>query len=249
MNMALLDSTSSALLVYREVGVQFRPDMVVLNFMDDFPDNLQEVHQRPHHPHHRLDERGELVLVAPMEKDTGTPWEWFKRTSRLYRLLANKLLESRLYFRAQRLERDLRFRLARVRGGEWATAPGDAESERRRLLIERGWPLTLKIIAAFQERVERDGGRFVLSDGRRLYARNVGTVYRNRDIEEFCRERGIPYIPAYEVVDGLDAQPEPEQFLLNDHHPTPLGNEVIARFLAERLSRIIERRNGAAGIE
>jgi len=237
LNMALLDSTSSAFLTYKHLGASFRPDMVVLNFMDDFPDNLLEVHRQPHHPHHRLDGEGRLVSVPPVAKDLETPWERFKRFSRLYRSLANKLLESRLYARARGAERELRFRLSSRSKEDRAT---DAEAERRRLLVERGWPLTLEILAAFQEQVERDGARFVLSDGGRLHVRNVGTVYSNRDIEAFCRERGIAYIPTYKAVDRLEAEPERSRFFLTDHHPTPLGNEVLGRFLAEKLAEMIE---------
>src|SRR5438128_7260888 len=73
------------------------PDVVILYFRDDFPDNVMQIHGRGFSPYHKIDSNGQLVYIPPAPKDVAPLWETFKKSSMFYRLLANKILESKNY--------------------------------------------------------------------------------------------------------------------------------------------------------
>lgn len=233
LNMASVDSTSSQLLVYERYGRELRPDLVLSYFMDDFPDNLLEVHGRPHLPHHRLDAAGELVLQPPVPRDLDSPVERLKRASLLYRAVANRILESKLYNDARVLAALARGRLRGGGGG------GGGVEARQRALVERGWPLTLALIEAFRSTAEADGARFVLVDGLKFNEVNVATVHGNVDLEAACAARGIGYLATYDVLAAMKSAENRPELFFRDHHPRPLGNDILARALAARLAELL----------
>jgi len=99
--------------------------------------------------------------------------------------------------------------------------------------------LTLRLIRYFRDEVEADGAKFVLVDGQAFYDVNVGTRYKNRDLEEYCRENGIAYIPAYVRYAQLKGSPEKSIYFFLDDHMKPAGTRAMSEFLAEELKKFI----------
>lgn len=240
LNMAAVDSTSSELVIYEKVGVNYDPDMVICYFMDDFGDNIIETHPKEYYPYHLIGENGELVYVKPVLKDITTPWERVKRSSMLYRLLANKWLESKLYHNMTELGKKLAYHINRIGGAEEEGAVVDPDEWRRKILIEKSWPLTLRLIELFRDTVEKNGAEFVLVDGKLFNDLNVGTVYSNKDLEAFCKEKNIHYIPVYDLHDKLLFGPDKSEYFFKDNHPTPKGNKELTMVVAEGVRKILE---------
>jgi len=229
------DGTSAQIMTYKEIGRSFKPDLVIGYFMDDFPDNVMQIHGRTYSPYYKIDQNGELVYIPPIPKDTSTLWERFKQTSSFYRLLANKFLESKFYFQVVRFEKNL---ISYVRGIGSSNPDGlgkDYETTRKEICIKEGWPLTLRLIKHFKEEVEESGSQFVLVDGEEFYDVNVGSVYANRDLAEYCLKNGISYIPGYERYAQLKSVVNPQKYFFKDHHLTALGNEEVARFVGQKI--------------
>ena len=237
------DGTSSQVMMYQKIGRQFRPDLVICYFMDDFPDNVVQIHRREYSPYHKLTDSGELALIPPIPKGPPDLWERFKKASRLYRLLANKVLESKAYndlneFRNQILHA-FHTSLASAKNGE---QKGYIDL-RQEICISESWPLTTRLIRHFRDQVEADGGKFVLVDGEPFYDVNVGTRYKNKDLEKYCRENGINYIPAYVPYAKIKDLRDQGKYFFRDNHLRPAGNRIMGRFLAEEILKIIPPRN------
>ena len=64
----------------------------------------------------------------------------------------------------------------------------------------------------------------------------MGTVYNNIDIESFCHQKGIIYIPIYKELERMKSENQTHgDLFFKDHHPTDIGNERLALFLSEAL--------------
>ena len=240
-NMSSVDSTNAELITYEKIGAGYYPDLVVCYFMDDFDDNIIDTHSKVYYPYYELDEGGELVYIPPVLKDTSTLWERFKKSSSLYRLLANKLLESKLYHNMTELgEKLLYYSRKLIESGD---AIEDPSEWRRKILIQKSWPLTLRVIELFRDEVEKNGSKFVLVDGKIFNDLNVGTVYSNKDLEAFCKQKNINYIPVYDLHDKLMFSSNKSEYFFKDNHPTHLGNKELSLVLAEGIRKILKKDN------
>jgi len=237
------DGTSPQILTYKKIGRNYDPDLVLLYFMQDFWDNLSQLHRRDYSPYHRLSANGELILIPPLPKGSPELWEQFKKASRLYRLLANKLLESKLYNDLKGLKDEVRHSFRR------RVQPGKKEGKSfkelsREMCINESWPLTLQLIRYFRDQVETDGKKFVLVDGQEFSDGSVGTRYHNKDLETFCRQNGIAYIPAYTRYAEIRNSKDREKYLFLDNHMKVPGNRIMSRFLAEEIKKLIPSKTG-----
>lgn len=237
------DGTSAQFLTYEKIGRRFNPDVVICYFMDDFPDNTIKIHGRGYSAYHRVDTNGELVVAPPLPKDTSTPVEQFKANSRLYRLVANKILESKIYNETIHLKNSLVHAVKETVGTSHAGASGGSYAdERKRICVEESWPLTLRLIQRFRDSVEKDGGLFILIDGEPFYDVNVGTVYSNLDFEDFCLENNISYIPAYRKYAELRSNPDAGRYFFRDHHMKPMGYWEMSAVLARDIKAILSEK-------
>ena len=233
------DSTSAQILAFEKIGVYFEPDLVICYFMADFADNLLEIHKRKYSAYHRITASGELVYVPPLPKDTPIFFERFKRTSLLYRLLANKFLESKVYHDYLRIYNQLSYAVERNNSRQNYEHINDYRKYRKKILTRKGWPLTLKLIEHFRDKVEENNAQFLVVDGREFSDNNVSPVYSNKDFEAFCTEKGINYIPGYKELFRLQSSGNSEEHFFVDQHPTALANEKISLFLLEEIKRFL----------
>jgi hypothetical protein len=203
--------------------------------MDDFPDNVFKIHNRAFSPYHKIGENGEIAYVPPIPKDHSTLWERFKATSQFYRLCANKLFESKLY-------NDLNVFLKNV--VLFATSQDIKTDQKhaknvteviRQICINESWPLTLKLLKHFKEKVELDGTRFILVDGAPFSKNSVGMKYSNKDLFNYCRENNIEYLSVYEKLAEIRTYENRTKYFFKDNHPTPLANREMSLHFAEKL--------------
>ena len=177
--------------------------------------------------------------IPPVPKDMSAPWERFKAGSMLYRVLANKILESKVYNDIVKVANDL----ALAVGGADKTSGGDSAVKyvewRRKICIEESWPLTLRLIQLFKETVEQNGAHFILVDGEPFYDESVGSVYSNHDLEEFCRRNGINYIAAYKPYSKLKSSTDTSRYFFRDHHLKPEGIKQMSVVIAEHINAIL----------
>ena len=234
LNMATAeDSTCAAFTAYKVIGKDFSPDVVICYFMNDFHDNIFETHQRTRSPYYEINPEGELIFVPPLSVDTTTPWEQFKRSSLLYRLLANKLLASKLYHNINQQLNNARYYFR----ADVNTSNNEGESfaeTRKMVLREKGWPTTLRILQEFNAEVEKNGAKFVLVDGT-PFEEGFSGGYTNKDLKAFCDKNSIQYIPVYDEYMRLKKDKNKAKYFLEDGHPTILGNEIISQQLAQKL--------------
>src|SRR5712691_9108200 len=236
MNMASgEDGTSPELLTYEEIGKNFHPDLVILYFRDDFPDNVMQIHGRGFSPYHKIDSSGQLVYIPPAPKDAALLWETFKKSSMLYRLLANKILESKNYNDFLEMKNELLHTISNTMSADKSKNKKSYEEIRKNICINEAWPLTLRLIQSFKYPVEKNGSHFILVDGQEFYDTNVGTVYSNKDLEDFSRENHINYLPSYKKHSELLKSENTQRYTLRDGHLTALGNKEMSIFLADEI--------------
>jgi hypothetical protein len=237
MNMASgEDGTSSELLTYEEIGKNFTPDLVILYFRDDFPDNVIQIHGRGFSPYHKIDSSGQLVYIPPALKETAPLWETFKKRSMFYRLLANKVLESKNYNDFLKMKNELLHTISHTMSTDKGKEKKRHEEVRKAICINESWPLTLRLIQAFKHQVEKNGSHFILVDGQEFHNINVGTVYSNKDLEDFSKMNRINYIPSYKKHSELLESGDKQRYTLGDGHLNALGNKEMSVFLADEIS-------------
>ena len=150
------DSTCAEFKAYQVIGEKYSPDIVICFFMDDFEDNIIETHQRTRSPYYIFDKKGALVFVPPIPVDTTTFWETFKRSSLLYRLLANKLLESKFYNNGMNLLYKIKYSLKHQTEKNTNKEDNFLETKNK-VLKNKSWPITLRLIQEFNDSVEKMG--------------------------------------------------------------------------------------------
>jgi hypothetical protein len=236
MNMASgEDGTSPAFLTYEDIGKNFTPDLVILYFRDDFPDNVMQIHGRGFSPYHKIDSSGQLVYIPPALKETAPLWETFKKSSLLYRLLANKILESKNYNDFLKMKSELLHTISHTASTDKGKEKKRHEEVRKAICINESWPLTLRLIQAFKYQVEKNGSHFILVDGQEFHDINVGTVYSNKDLEDFSRMNHINYISSYKKHAELFKSEDKKRYALRDGHLNALGNKEMSIFLADEI--------------
>jgi hypothetical protein len=72
-------------------------------------------------------------------------------------------------------------------------------------------------------------------DGQEFHDINVGTVYSNKDLEDFARMNHINYIPSYKKHAELLKSEGERRYTLKDGHLTALGNKEMSVFLADEI--------------
>jgi hypothetical protein len=236
MNMASgEDGTSPELLTYEEIGKNFTPDLVILYFRDDFPDNVIQIHGRGFSPYHKIDSSGQLIYIPPALKETVSLWETFKKRSMFYRLLANKVLESKNYNDFLKMKNELLYTMSHTVSTDNGKEKKRYQEVRKAICINESWPLTLYLIQVFKHEVEKNGSRFILVDGQEFHTTNVGTVYSNKDLESFSKMNGINYIPSYNKYSELLKYEDKQRYTLRDGHLNALGNKEMSIFLADEI--------------
>jgi hypothetical protein len=236
MNMASgEDGTSPELLTYEAIGKNFTPDLVILYFRDDFPDNVMQLHGRGFSPYHKIDSSGQLVYIPPARKETAPLWETFKKSSMLYRLLANKILESKDYNDFVKMKNQLLHTIIKAVSTGKDKHKKSYGDIRKAICINESWPLTLRLTQEFKFQVEKNGSQFILVDGQEFHDGNVGTVYSNKDLEDFSRMNHINYIPSYKKYAELLKSEDKQRYTLRDGHLTTLGNKEMSIFLADEI--------------
>lgn len=231
------DSTVSQYLTYQYIGKYFSTDIVICYFMSDFHDNIFETHQRTRSPYYNINANGELIFIKPQYVDSSSPLEKFKRSSLLYRLFANKFLESKLYFNLNKTQQKIRY-FFHPTGNHNQQKMVDLSENRKKIMREKAWPITLRLLQEFKKEVIKNGGQFMLIDGR-LITDEFGGVYSNHDLELFCKENSIPYIAAFAEYEQLRKGQDSEKYFFKDGHPTIQGNEIISNLLVEKLIPLV----------
>lgn len=236
------DSTSCQIRTYETIGREYSPDIVICYFDDDFGDNVFEVNGIAYSPYHKLDDKGELRYIPPRPKDTTSAWEWFKKTSRLYRLFANKLFESKFYNDLLKFNKNTMGLITHLFDKTLQPQTNLYSQRVKKICTEKSWPLTLKLIEHFKKIVEADGADFIIVDGLKFNDNFVGLTYSNKDLEAFCRKSGIHYIAAYpkhyELKTGIDKK----IYFFKDNHPKAIGNKLISEYVAEKMVPFLENR-------
>jgi len=245
MNMASgEDSTSAQFLVYKNIGTNFHPDLVICYFMADFPDNILETHHRTRSPYHSLNKSGELEDILPVPVNLATPFERFKRSSLLYRLFANKLLASKAYNDAKAIANKALYSLrpkSPSTGETKAKASSSYAEQRMNALRTKSWPVTLKLITEFRDIVEKNGSKFILIHGRNLTAGNTGG-YTNQDFINFLKRNEISYILAYDIYEEIRFhRPKEENLFFEDSHPRAAGNDILGHHIADNLASYFQQ--------
>ena len=227
------DSTPAEYLTYKRIGRDFSPDIVICYFMNDFHDNILETHYRTRSPYYGLDKTGKLFFIPPVPVDLTTPWEKFKRASRLYRLMANKFLSSKLYHDINQYQD----KLSLLFQEEQNISTTEVVKDRNYYLKNKAWPVTLKLLIKFRDEVNKEGGIFILVDGYPIREETAGG-FTNKSLETFCKKNSIKYIPAYkEYLEFKHA--EDRHYFLLDAHPTSLGNEKLTEILLKKLPSVL----------
>jgi len=194
-----------------------------------------QIHGRGFSPYHKIDSSGQLVYIPPALKDTAPLWETFKKNSMLYRLLANKILESKDYNDFLEMKNELLHTISNTMSADKSKNKKSYEEIRKNICINEAWPLTLRLIQSFKYQVEKNGSHFILVDGQEFYDTNVGTVYSNKDLEDFSRENHINYLPSYKKHSELLKSENTQRYTLRDGHLTALGNKEMSIFLADEI--------------
>ncbi|NLD36518.1 MAG: hypothetical protein GX654_06585 [Desulfatiglans sp.] len=238
------DSTSNQIRTYEVIGTKFKPDLVVCYFMNnDFFDNVQSLHIKEYSPYHKIGENDKLVYIPPVPKNHDSLWERFKQSSLLYRLITNKLFESRFYNDLNVLKADILSYLKHSRNNGDSNEALNYDEMVRTTIANEAWPLTLRLVKYFKEQVEGNGSKFLLVDGSGFENNPVGKTYSNKDLEEYCFENEIDYIHVYEKYNEIFSHKDRGKYLLNDNHPTPYANREIALFFAEKLEKFLMNNN------
>jgi hypothetical protein len=198
-----------------------------------------QLHGRGFSPYHKIDSRGQLVYIPPALKETAPLWETFKKSSMLYRLLANKILESKNYNDFLKMKNELLHTISHTGSTDNGKNKKSYEDIRKAICINESWPLTLRLIQAFKYQVEKNGSQFILVDGQEFHDINVGTVYSNKDLEDFSRINHINYIPSYKKHSELLKSADKQRYLLKDSHLTALGNKEMSVFLADEIRTLL----------
>jgi lysophospholipase L1-like esterase len=214
-------STDQELLLWREHGLEYRPDAVVLVFV------VNDLHfnGRPlGHGHPKPTVRmvgDELVLgnVPVPESGAALRAKYFlMRHSGLFNLLRERLRSAARETGLNELAGDEA--LAEAAGG---ADPIDAEA------------LTRRLVAGLRDEVEAAGARFLV-----LLAITNADLSANQDANErllaWCRESGVACADTYPAFrDHARAHPDDVLFLQDRSHWSPLGHEIAARVLAAAL--------------
>jgi hypothetical protein len=229
------DSTSNQLQTYEVIGRSYNPDLVICYFVDDFSDNVFKIHNRVFSPYHKIGENGEIVYVPPIPKDHSTLWEKFKATSQFYRLCANKLFESKFYNDFNLFLKNVVFFVTPKDKKADEKQANSVTEARRQICINESWPLTLKLLKHFKERVEKNGSRFILVDGAPFSENSVGTKYSNKDLLNYCRQNNIEYLSVYEKLAEIRNYENRAKYFFKDNHPTPLANRKMSLYFAKKL--------------
>lgn len=238
MNMASAeDSTAAQFLTYQLIGAKFDPDIVICYFMSDFHDNIIETHKRTRSPYYGLNEDNSLYFIPPVPVDTEKPLEKFKRASMLYRLLANKFLESKIYHNATSFMEQSFSRFKQGSNKDKKEKKG-FDQRRQEIMREKAWPVTTALLKAFHEKAAQDGAVFVLVDGR-IIKNEFGGAYKNDDLKKFCNGIGIKYISLYEKYEKMRKGPHKAEYFLDDGHPTIRGNEELSRILSTKFRQVL----------
>ena len=207
--------------------------------MSDFHDNIIETHQRTRSPYYEIDAKGELVFIPPQHVDVTSPWEQFKRASLLYRLLANKFLESKLYFDLNQSLQQISYFFQFSDSKDKAQKKSiDPQENRKKIMREKAWPITLRVLQEFRKEVIKNGAQFVLIDGR-IITDEFGGVYSNQDLELFCKKNSIPYFAVFAEYNQLKKGKDSEKYFLKDGHPSTPGNQILSNILFNKLSLLI----------
>ena len=246
LNMAVgTEATNGQIVTYEEIGTKFDADLIICYFMDDFGDNVLELSGNKHAPYYRIDENNELVYYPPVPKDTGSFMGKFKRQwCFFYRLVANKVTESNFYHNYKILKKRLSLYLKEglISNHKSNEETKNYDSMKKQIYINRSWPLTLRLIKYFKDRVESNGAQFIVSDGR-IFDENVGSVYSNKDFEHYCILNDINYIPSYKILAEITSTKDSNKYFLVDGHPNQLGNKMISKFLSEGIKKFMIKNN------
>jgi hypothetical protein len=234
------DSTASQLLAYQNIGKAYSPDVVICHFMCDFRDNIFETHQRTRSPYFVFDKGNNLKFAPPVPVDMTTPVQRLKKSSLLVRHMANKLLASKFYHDLNTLKNNLRsFRFTNQKDDQVPEIKKYIQPTHKQLveqiLSTKSWPLTMRIIEEFRREVEKDGGHFILVDGKHFQPHTAGK-YSNENLARFCKANDITYIPVFEEYQALKKAPPEKKYFLKDGHPTSLGNETLSKVVADKLN-------------
>jgi hypothetical protein len=229
------DSVACQIRTYQTIGQKFKPDLVISYFMDDFPDNLIEIHHRTSSPYYELDKNGKLIFSPPIPKDHSSLWERFKKASMLYRLYANKFLASKFYYNLVEKKNTIYAYYKSFTDSGSQSEAKNYEEIRKEICIKKGWPLTLKLIEHFKQLVEANGTRFILVDGKAFEEMYVAPEYVNNDLETFCQNSNIDYIPAYIPYEKLDDPSNGGKYFFKDHHLKATGNKIVCTYLAGKI--------------
>ena len=194
--------------------------------MDDFGDNLLEVHRREWSPYYRLKPDGQLEYVAAVPKDFDNPWEKFKKESLFYRLFANKLLESKFYAKLKKAVNEV---IAGIRNrGE--AVPASYSGMKQQRATTKGWPLTLRLLEKFRDEVEADDSNFIVVDGPDIFSRRRWHRILQQGHGSSLQVGGD------QVYSGLpDTRPpfskDKREYFFRDDHPRASGYDLIAGIL------------------
>jgi len=91
------------------------------------------------------------------------------------------------------------------------------------------------LIQEFKYHAEKNGSQFLLVDGQKFNDKNVGTVYSNKDLEDFSRVNHINYIPSYKKHYELLTPENIQRYTLKDGHLNALGNKEMSVFLVDEI--------------
>jgi len=225
-------STGQALVLYREVVSQYRPDLVIVVYFmgNDFSDNTNRLSKSPR-IYFEIDEQGRLVQ-QPFSVTRKKVSAWLNLHSRFYVWQKKKLAILR--------ERGL------GRSGYWIFSTEDTDE------LADAWRLNLRLIREFRDEVERRGSRFVLvlyPAGEQVYddqwqkvlaqagerADRFDPDFPDRRLTRFAAEQGIPLVGLTEAFRG--APTDHLLFFNRNGHFNEAGNlqaaREIHRFLTE----------------
>ena len=220
-------STDQELLLYRELGAAYRPDVVMLLFVS----NDVGYNGRPlghGHPKPVVRFRGDELVVSNVPVPASG---WPLRVK--YALQRNSALFNLARERLRSAARETG--LNRIAGDEALVGASEAAGAKETDALDPV-ALTKRLVLHLRDRVEQDGARFLL-----VLSTTNADLERNAKVNEllgvWCKEIDLPCVDTYPAFRAYaDENPSAVLFLQDRSHWSALGHTVAARALLGELT-------------
>jgi len=259
-------STDQELLRFEQEGVKYHPDIVVLMvYSNDIWYNAQNIYWIGPKPMFIIED-DELRLTnvpVPLPSEGGDIFaqrelgfhrklmKWFGENFYLYRLLAKAVTNVHW-------SRNIAASLGLIEGGipdQLRVWQREHDPE-----VRFAWDITKRLLLRLEERVERSGGKFIISyvpERASIYPQEWAATKRKYglsdqewsieqvgiDLEQFCRQHSIPFVDPTrrfrEAADELHSSGE-SLYCVTEGHWNVSGHRLVGEILAQYIEDLLE---------